>query len=126
MSPATKIMVVDDEEMVRILIQKALREAGYETISAASGEEALQKLSQPPEERPALVLLDIMMPGMSGIEVLKAMRERFDLPVIMVSGQHDVNTMSETLNLGADDFLKKPFRTAELIGRVKAKLRRAT
>ena len=121
----TTILVVDDEEHVRKLLQRILEDAGYDVLMAGSGEEALSILSQQKEHSPDLIILDIMMPGLSGLEVLDIIRGRFDIPVIMLTAKQEVTTVRDALVIGADDYVRKPFRTTELVARVKAKLRRA-
>ena len=121
----TTILVVDDEEHVRKLLQRILEDAGYDVLMAGSGEEALSILSQQKERSPDLVILDIMMPGLNGLEVLDIIRGRFDIPVIMLTAKQAVTTVRDALAIGADDYVRKPFRTTELVARVKAKLRRA-
>ena len=115
------ILVVDDEEIVCNSLQRVLKEAGYDVVTAFNGQEALNKMSQLKIE---LVLLDIKMPGLDGFQVLRLIRKSSDVPVIMLTALSDVNTVCDTLSLGADDYVKKPFRTRELLARVKAKLRR--
>ena len=119
------ILVVDDEETVRSLVKRVMQDAGYDVTTAANGEEALSILSQQKERTPDLVILDIMMPGLSGLEVLDIIRRRFDIPVIMLTAKQEVSTARHAFALGADDYVRKPFSTGELLVRVKAKLRRA-
>ena len=121
----TTILVVDDEETIRSLIKQIMQDAGYDVTTAANGEEALNILSQQKERSPDLVILDIMMPGLNGLEVLDIIRGRFDIPVIMLTAKQAVTTVRDALDIGADDYVRKPFRTTELVARVKAKLRRA-
>ena len=116
------ILVVDDEEYVRKLLQRILEEAGYDVVTAASGREALDKLSL---SNVNLVLLDIKMPGLDGFQTLDLIREQSGIPVIMLTGIGEVTSVGDALTLGADDYIRKPFRTRELLARIKAKLRRA-
>ncbi|MFH0769275.1 MAG: response regulator transcription factor [Chloroflexota bacterium] len=125
MAKKESILVVDDEETVRSLVKRIMQDAGYDVITAANGEEALSILSQQKESSPDLVILDIMMPGISGLEVLDIIRKRFDIPVIILTAKREVTTARDALVLGADDYVRKPFRPGELLARVKAKLRRA-
>ncbi len=118
---ATSILVVDDEAYIRQLLQRILEVEGYNVVTAASGQEAVDKVSS---GNINLVLLDIIMPGMDGIQTLELIREKSDIPVIMVTGIGDLPSLSTSLVLGADDYIKKPFRSKELIARIKAKLRR--
>jgi two-component system KDP operon response regulator KdpE len=117
-----RILVVDDEQTVRDFLQKALENAGYDVITASDGREALDKVSQ---FDVSLVLLDIVMPGLDGYEVLEHMRQYEDIPVIMLSGIGGETTKIDTLALGADDYITKPFSVEELLARIQAKLRRA-
>ncbi len=117
------ILVVDDEQTVRHFLQRVLETAGYTVITAANGLEALEKMSQ---FDISLVLLDIMMPGLDGFEVLDHMRQDEDnTPVIMLTGIQEAPTKIDTLTLGADDYITKPFSVKELLARIQVKLRRA-
>lgn len=115
------ILIVDDEEAVRNLLQRTLQDVGYDVITAANGQEALDKVSQ---FNVSLVLLDIMMPGLDGFQVLDLIRQQSSVPVIMLTGRGEVTTLRDALVLGADDYVRKPFRTRELLARIEAKLRR--
>ena len=117
-----RILVVDDEQMVREFIQKALENAGYDVITASNGREALDKVSQ---FDVSLMLLDIVMPGLDGFEVLEHMQQYENIPVIMLSGIGGETTKIDTLAIGADDYITKPFSVEELLVRIQAKLRRA-
>lgn len=116
------MLVVDDEEMVRNLLQRTLQEADYDVITAANGQEALDKVSQ---FNISLVLLDIKMPGLDGFQVLDRIRQRSDIPVIMLTAVKGVTTVRDSFNLGADDYVTKPFSKRELLLRIQTKLRRA-
>ena len=116
------IMVVDDEQAIRVLLERMLKPEGYEVILAADGSSALTMLEK---HRPDLVILDINMPGLNGFQVLERIRQRSDVPVIMLTGKGEVTTIGSALSIGADDYVKKPFSTRELIARIRAKLRRA-
>jgi DNA-binding response OmpR family regulator len=118
---ATTVLAVDDEEYIRQLFQRILEDAGYRVVLASSGQEAIDKVSAGDVD---LVLLDIIMPGMDGMQVLELIREKSDVPIIMVTGIGDLNSLSTSLVLGADDYIKKPFRSKELLARINAKLRR--
>lgn len=119
-----KILVVDDEvdvvKVVRMSFQ--VQEPTWETLAASDGEEALAVLEK---EQPDLVLLDIMMPEMSGFELLKELRRFSDVPVIMLTARGNEIDKVMGLNLGADDYITKPFGHLELLARVRAVLRRA-
>ena len=117
------IMVVDDEPAVRILLKRCLELEDYDVIQASDGDSALAVMRKC---LPDLVILDILMPGLDGFEVLEFIRQRFDIPIIMLSGKQEVTTVRDALISGADDYLRKPFHTQELVARIRAKLRRAT
>jgi two-component system alkaline phosphatase synthesis response regulator PhoP len=118
------ILVVDDEQDLLDLIEYNLRQEGYEVILAEDGQEGIQKAR---EHMPDLLLLDIMMPQMDGIEVCDRMREDPDLshiPIIFLTARSDEKTEIEGLNKGADDYITKPISTNKLVSRIKAVLRR--
>lgn len=115
------VLLVDDDQPSLKMSTFLLREDGYEVITAQSGTEALKVL----EERPVdLVILDVMMPGMDGHEVLRRLRQRYELPVIFLSAKGEVADKVKGLEIGADDYLAKPFEPAELLARVKSVMRR--
>ena len=118
----TSIMVVDDEQAILRLLSHTLEPEGYGVIVAADGGSALTQLD---DCRPDLVILDIMMPGLDGFKVLNLIRQHSNVPVIMLTGSVEVTTVRDALALGADDYVRKPFRTQELLARIRAKLRRA-
>ena len=108
-----RILVVDDEEKVRTVIQRILKEAGYDVVTAANGQEALDKMCQ---LNVAVVLLDIKMPGISGIEVLQRIRTSWpETCVVMATGVADVSTAVEAMSLGAYDYITKPFDRDNLV-----------
>jgi len=115
------ILVIDDESTVLQLQKRILEEAGYDVILAADG---IYGMTLFDEKRPNLVLLDIKMSGPDGYQVLESIRQRSNIPVIMMTGIRDVDAIAKVLNLGADDFVMKPLRPGELVARVGAKLRR--
>ena len=117
-----KILVVDDEKEIRDLIEIYLKGEGYETVKAADGEEALEVLSR--EKDIDLIILDIMMPKMNGIEACLKIREERELPIIMLSAKAEDVDKILGLNMGADDYLPKPFNPRELLARIGAVLRR--
>jgi DNA-binding response OmpR family regulator len=119
-----KVLIVDDEPDVREVLSGILEDAGYEVLTAASGKEALDKLLQSGNQVPHLILLDIMMPELNGFQVLEQVREHFDIPVIMLTAKQEVTSVRDGLILGADDYVRKPFHTRELLARIQAKLRR--
>jgi len=119
-----KILAVDDEEHILDLIEYNLLAGGYDVLKAETGEDALEIIKA---ERPDMVLLDYMLPGIDGIEVLKAIRtdsKYKKLPVIMLTAKSDEFSKVIGLELGADDYLTKPFGVHELVARIKAVLRR--
>jgi two-component system KDP operon response regulator KdpE len=115
------ILVVDDEAPMRKLVATNLKASGYNVRSAADGLEALQLLE---EHQFDLLLLDVNMPGPNGLQVLEAARRNGELPILMVSARCRERDKIEALDLGADDYLSKPFGIGELLARVKALLRR--
>jgi DNA-binding response OmpR family regulator len=117
------ILIVDDEPLLRLLVRQVLRGGAYEVIAACSGAEALP---QAVEHRPALVLMDVGMPGRSGFETVERMRQDgMTMPVLMLSCYSEVEQLVRGLQAGADDYLVKPFDARELLARVQALLRRA-
>jgi len=116
------IMAVDDEQTILRLLNRTLEPEGYGVIVADNGRSALNLLE---ERTPDLVILDIMMPGLDGFQVLDLIRERSNVPVIMLTARGEVTTLRDALVLGADDYVRKPFHTQELLARIRAKLRRA-
>ncbi len=115
------IMAVDDEPVILTILKRILEPEGYEVLSANDGSSALALLD---ERKPDLVILDIMMPGLDGFQVLDSIRERFDVPVIMLTARCDQESLVKTLKTGADDYVRKPFSAAVLLARITAKLRR--
>ena len=116
-----KILIVDDEKEIRDLIEIYLKSEGYKTLKAADGEEALNILNR---EDPDLIILDIMMPKMNGIDACLKIREERQMPIIMLSAKSEDVDKILGLNMGADDYLTKPFNPLELVARVKSQLRR--
>jgi len=116
------ILVVDDEESLLKLLRVNLTVDGYRVITASNGISALTLLE---EEKPELVILDIMMPGIDGFQALNLIRQRSSVPVIMLTAKDDVISLERTLVAGADDYVTKPFSILELAARIRAKLRRA-
>ena len=118
---AEKILVVDDEQEIRNLLNHFLKDQGYEVILASDGNQALKLAA---EENPQVIILDIKMPGLDGLEVCKLLKDNEQtrlIPIIVITGFED-NKM-EALNRGADDFVNKPFDMAEIAIRVKSALR---
>ena len=117
------ILVVDDEKEIAELIEIHLMSQDYNVTKAKNGLEALNFMN---EKKYDLVLLDVMMPKMDGKETLKKIREKYNIPVIMVTAKTSEKDKVEGLTLGADDYVSKPIKPLELIARVKAQLRRYT
>ncbi len=118
---AQRILVVDDEQNIRDLATLYLQKEGFNVDEAATGREALTRLQQTP---PAMVILDVMMPGMDGFEVCREIRREHDVPILMLTARSDDVDKIVGLELGADDYMTKPFNPREMVARVKAILRR--
>ncbi len=117
-----RILVVEDERSIRTIIEYALQEAGFTVVMAARGDEALDVFAR---ENIDLVILDIMLPGIDGLEVCRRIRATDSTPIIMLSARGEELDKVLGLELGADDYVTKPFSPRELVSRVKANLRRA-
>ncbi|MCL1630603.1 response regulator transcription factor [Sporolactobacillus sp. CPB3-1] len=119
---AKKILVVDDEPSIVTLLSFNLKKGGYEVLTATNGTDAL-KLAK--DNRPDLIVLDLMLPGMDGMDVCKQLRqEKFFIPILMLTAKDDELDKILGLELGADDYMTKPFSPREVVARVKAILRR--
>lgn len=118
---APKILVVDDEKRLVTLVEAYLHQEGYGVITASNGQEALHLARQ---EKPDLILLDVMMPEMDGFEFIQAHRRDADTPIILLTARVEEEDHVIGLELGADDYVTKPFRPRELVARVRAVLRR--
>lgn len=118
-----RILVVDDERPIADILKFSLEKEGYQVVCAFDGEEAVQKAFQ---EQPDLILLDIMLPKKDGLEVCREIRNQMDVPIIMLTAKDSEVDKVLGLELGADDYVTKPFSTRELMARVKANLRRLT
>ena len=116
-----RILVVDDEERMVRFIRLNLEHDGFQVSEAFNGKEAIQKIR---DVTPDLILLDVMMPDLDGFEVLETVREVSQVPVIMLTAKGEEDDRVRGLELGADDYVTKPFSPRELVGRVKAVLRR--
>lgn len=116
-----KILVVDDEKPIADILQFNLKKEGYEVYCAYDGNKALEMVE---EIMPDIVLLDIMLPQRDGMEVCREIRKKYDMPIIMLTAKDSEIDKVLGLELGADDYVTKPFSTRELIARVKANLRR--
>ncbi|MDX8151746.1 response regulator transcription factor [Patulibacter brassicae] len=122
MDAPARILVVDDEESIRALLAFPLRRDGHEVLTATTGPEALEQFER---GQPDLVLLDVMLPGLDGVAVCRALRERSAVPIIMLSARGEEGDRVAGLEAGADDYVTKPFSVRELRSRVRAALRRA-
>jgi two-component system, OmpR family, response regulator len=119
---SARILLVDDEQSVQTLLSYPLRKDGYEVIPAHDGQEALERFA---EQRFDLVVLDLMLPKMDGIEVCRRMRSRSRVPIIMLTAKGDEIDKVVGLEMGADDYITKPFSMSEFRSRVRAALRRS-
>ena len=117
----TRILVVEDEESFRDALSYMLRREGFEVDLADSGPAALEQFERHGAD---LVLLDLMLPGLSGTEVFRALRQRSNVPVIMLTAKDSEIDKVVGLELGADDYVTKPYSSRELLARIKAVLRR--
>lgn len=116
-----RILIADDDPSILMLISDVLTDAGMQVRTVASGEEALRAVG---EETFSLIILDIMMKGISGLEVCAAIRDKVSCPILFLSAKDSAHDIIEGLGLGADDYLTKPFAIDELVARIKAHLRR--
>jgi DNA-binding response OmpR family regulator len=117
------ILVVEDESSIASFVSLYLKNAGYTVRTASTGSEAL---SQVAAQMPGLIVLDLMLPDIDGIEVCKRIRQRSDVPILMLTARDEDVDKIIGLEVGADDYLTKPFNPRELVARVKSILRRAT
>jgi two-component system KDP operon response regulator KdpE len=122
MNDATRVLVCDDEEQILRALRVILRDAGYEAVTAATGEEALDRAAVKP---PAAAILDLMLPDIDGVEVTKRLREWSQMPIIVLSAVGEEEAKVRALAAGADDYVTKPFGPPELVARLEAVLRRA-
>ena len=120
-----RILVVDDERAVRESLRRALELEGYDVELAADGQQALDRLENESEQAPDAVLLDVLMPGLDGLEVCRRLRRTGStLPILMLTARAEVENRVEGLDAGADDYVTKPFALEELLARLRALLRR--
>ncbi len=119
---SARILLVDDEQAIQTLLTYPLRKEGYEVIPAHDGQEALDRFA---EQRFDLVVLDIMLPRLDGVEVCRRLRARSQVPIIMLTAKGDEIDKVLGLEMGADDYITKPFSLREFRSRVKAALRRS-
>jgi two-component system KDP operon response regulator KdpE len=118
-----KVLIVDDEPQITRVLKTMLSSRGYSTRTAADGDDALQLMK---EWSPDLLITDLRMPNMDGLELCRHVRTRSQIPIIVLSVRGEERTKVEALDAGADDYVTKPFSTNELLARVRAALRRAT
>ncbi len=118
-----RVLVIDDEEQIRRALRSVLQARRYEPVLASSGEEGLELAADWP---PDVVILDLMLPGIDGQEVCRRLREWYGGPILVLSVVDDDGAKIRALDLGADDYLTKPFSTGELLARMRALLRRAS
>jgi DNA-binding response OmpR family regulator len=119
---AKKILIVEDEKKLVTLLKAYLEQAGFAVVAASDGQQALTMFRY---EKPALVLLDLNLPGMDGLDVCRALRKESAVPIIMVTARVEETDRLIGLELGADDYISKPFSPREVVARVRAVLRRA-
>ncbi|NLF00189.1 MAG: response regulator [Anaerolineales bacterium] len=118
-----RVLVVDDERAIRRFLQTALTAHGYDVVEAATGEEALTATVA---QRPDLIILDLGLPGIGGVEVARRLREWTNLPILVLSVCDQEESKIEALDAGADDYLTKPFGIGELLARIRVAVRRAS
>jgi two-component system, OmpR family, KDP operon response regulator KdpE len=117
----SRILIVDDEPQILMAVRRALTARGYDVVTAADGEEALAEAE---ESMPDLIVLDLHLPGVDGMEVCRRLRAWTRAPILILSVREDEGGKVEALDLGADDYLTKPFGVDELLARIRALLRR--
>jgi len=123
MATGKKVLIIDDDATFRNLVEQVITQKGYQVLKASSGREGLRLMF---DQRPDLVLLDVVMPSIDGWQVCTRIREISDVPIIMITGRHkSEEDIVRGLDYGADDYLTKPVRSKELVARVQAILRRA-
>jgi DNA-binding response OmpR family regulator len=116
------VLIVEDESSIASFVSLYLKKAGYDVEVAATGSEALDKA----EQNPSLIVLDLMLPDMDGIDVCRRLRKRSDVPILMLTARDEDIDKIIGLEVGADDYMTKPFNPRELVARIKSILRRAT
>ncbi|MDT0189134.1 MtrAB system response regulator MtrA [Rothia terrae] len=114
------ILVVDDDDALAEMVGIVLSQEGYESVFCTAGDQAVEAFEQ---HQPELVLLDLMLPGMNGIEVCTELRKVTEVPIIMLTAKSDTEDVVKGLEAGADDYIAKPFKPAELLARIRARLR---
>ncbi|HTI86513.1 MAG TPA: response regulator [Alphaproteobacteria bacterium] len=122
MNAAPRIVVIEDDAEIRLFLRTSLEGAGYTVATAARGRDGIHQTQEPP----ALVILDLGLPDMDGVDVIRRLRaDGGDVPILILSARSDETQKVRALDLGADDYLTKPFGIAELMARVRAALRRS-
>ena len=121
MGDIVKIFIVEDERPIARLLQLTLEREGFKTATESNGRRAYERILQ---EKYDLVLLDVMLPEMDGMEICKRVREVSDVPIIMLTARDEIRDKVEGLDLGADDYMTKPFAAEELLARIRGALRR--
>ena len=116
------ILIIEDDTEINDMLRILFRENGYRTVSAYSGTEGVLVHSKEVD----LILLDLMLPGRSGEDIIRELKHKHDVPVIVMSAIHDVNKKVDLFSLGADDYVTKPFHNEELLARIAARLRTST
>jgi two-component system KDP operon response regulator KdpE len=119
---ATTVLIVDDEPQIRRVMRTTLTSQGYAVVEARTGEDALEKLRG---DHPGLILLDVNLPGISGLDVCREIRQSSDVPIIMLTVRNTERDKVQALDAGADDYVVKPFGAQELLARIRAALRRS-
>ena len=123
MKMKNKILVVDDEETIREVVSRYLDREGFTVMEAADGFKALELIRQDP---PDLIVLDLMLPGMDGLSLIEHIRQDQHIPIIMLTAKGEANDRIRGLDMGADDYMAKPFSPQEVVSRVRAVLRRTS
>ena len=118
----TRILIVEDDPEINDMLRILLRQNGYDTVSAYSGTEALLTHGR----ETGLILLDLMLPGRSGEDIIRELKQKHNVPVIVMSAIHDVTKKVDLFALGADDYITKPFHNDEMLARIQARLRAGT
>lgn len=116
-----KILVVDDDPAISEMLTIVLQAEGFDTVAVMDGAEAVSTFER---EQPDLVLLDLMLPGMNGVDICKAIRQESMVPIVMLTAKTDTVDVVLGLESGADDYVNKPFKPKELVARIRARLRR--
>ena len=121
MDEKTRVLIVEDEARIARFLQMELNHEGFEAETEGSGTRAFERIMQEPYD---IILLDVMLPGMDGIEICRRVRLSSNIPIIMLTARDDVEDRVEGLDIGADDYITKPFAVPELLARIRNALRR--